>query len=141
MAKVRDLTKSAERFQRRAAGAVQEYQDGVAENTTWEGNTAGAEANYAAGVQKAVSKKSFGKGVKRSGQRAFQDGVAKKGSTRYPQGVSDAGPQWQSGFDPFAKTIEATQLPARGPKGSEGNYDRVRKIGQALHDKKESMKG
>lgn len=139
--KVRDLGKSADRFQRRAANAVQEYVEGAQENTSWESNASAAQGNYDAGVQAAVNKKSFGKGVRRAGQAKFVKGVVEKGATRYPAGVGAAGPDWQKGFQPHADAIAGLNLPARAPRGSDVNYERAKMVGKALAAKRAQLKG
>ena len=139
MPKVRNLQKSAARFQERAGRAVQEYVDGVMENDDWEAKTVAGQQLHDIAMQKAAAKKSFSKGVKKAGGAKYKKGVQDKGAARFQQGTAIAGPEWEAGFAPFQQTIEAVQLPARGPKGT--NYGRVEAVGEALRKKKEAMQG
>jgi hypothetical protein len=125
MPPVRRLDRAKRRFETRAATAVPEYLEGVEENDSWEQNTAAAQANYDAGVQKASQQKRFTKGVRRAGQSKYRDGVRTKGGGRYSEGVAQAGDQWEAGFAPYRDAIERQTLPARGPKGSQANKQRM----------------
>ncbi len=125
MTHVRRLDRAKRRFEQRAASAVPEYLEGVAEDDTWEANTAASEGNYQAGVTRAVQQKRFSGGVKRAGQSKYRDGVAGKGGGRYAEGVAGAGDDWETGFAPYRDALERAALPARGPKGSQANKQRM----------------
>jgi hypothetical protein len=123
----------AQKWARRAASASGEYQDGV-QNTpkSWQAATAAAEKNYVTGVTDAASKGRFGKGVNRAGDAKWKKNATEKGPSRYSQGVGVAEQDYSSQVAPYLEAISRTDLPARGPVGSEGNYGRVSAIGKAL---------
>lgn len=123
--KVRELGKSSQRFEARAALSVQEYLEGVAEGQNWENAAAAAQTAWAQGVQAAATKGSYARGVRRAGNEKFVNGVRTKGATRYPQGVSGAGAAWIEGFRPYADAIAAQTLPPRGPRRSQANRQRM----------------
>lgn len=138
---VKDLKKSGDKFVARASTAGNDYVEGATEMAEkWEKNAADAQQNYDQGVTAAVAAKSFSKGVKEAGAQSFAKGVETKGPTRYPQGVSTAGPDWEAGFSPYKDVLERTTLPPRKRKGDPANYARVSAVGTALHNAKESNK-
>lgn len=123
--RVRDLNKSATRFEQRAALAVQEYLDGVTGGANWETAAANSQASWQQGVTQAAQRGAYAAGVRRAGNAKFLDGVRIKGATRYPQGVANAGAAWLAGFEPFANAIAQQTLPNRGPKRSQANRQRM----------------
>jgi len=140
MAEIRELASVGNKWKKNAAGASESYAEGVKDpKKDWGDNTAAAEKNYETGVQAAISRKAFGKGVKKTGTEGWQKGAVEKGTTRFPQGVAASGDNYVNGFSPYHGVIKNLTLPARGPKGSEANYDRVKKVGMALHAKKISV--
>jgi len=142
MTAIKDTSAISAKWQRRAATAGVEYEEGVKNpRSPWDTATAGAEKNYVAGVQAAISRGSFGKGVRKTGHAGWQKAATEKGPARYAQGVNLAGDKYQSGFAPFADTIKALNLPPRGPKGDPNNITRVGAIAKALHDKKLQLQG
>jgi len=142
MAKIKDTSTIAEKWQRRAGSAGTEYEEGVRNpRADWATETAKAESNYEQGVQAGIQRKSFGKGVKKAGTDTWQKNSISKGPQRYSQGVALAGDKYAEGFAPFAQVIGATNLPARGPKGDPKNIQRVATMAKALHDKKIELEG
>lgn len=123
--RVRDLNQSGERFERRAQQAVGEYLDGVEQGANWEQAAAAAQGAWGQGVQQAVQRGSYERGVRRAGNTRFQEGVRTKGATRYPQGVAGSGQRWVDGFRPFGDAIAAQNLPRRGPRRSQENRQRM----------------
>jgi hypothetical protein len=123
----------AEKWARRAGSAGGEYQEGV-QNTTrsWQGAAAAAEKNYVAGVTAAAGAGRFGKGVNKAGDAKWKKNAIEKGPMRYSQGVGVAQQDYSAAVAPFLEVIGRTDLPPRGPVGSEGNYGRVSAIGKAL---------
>jgi hypothetical protein len=136
---VPDQARVASKWARRAGSAGPEYTDGV-KNTprSWATNTKAAEASYAAGVNEAIAKKRFGKGVDTAGDAKWKRGAEEKGSQRYGQGVQTAEGDYGTGVGPYLSAIGSIDLPARGPVGSDGNYSRVAAIGRALRQLKMS---
>lgn len=124
----------AERWARRASAASPDYQSGVEKTTRdWAAAAQGAESAYKQGVTEAANAGRFGKGVQKAGTAKWRKRAAEVGPARYSQGVQVAQPEYQGGFAPFAEAIGRVDLPARGPKGSAQNYNRVAPIGNALN--------
>jgi hypothetical protein len=119
----------------RSQAAVGEYKKGVqAPRRSWSGAASASEGNYEAGVNAAISRKAFGKGVNAAGDAKWKNGADTKGGQRYGSGVAAGQDAYQKGFAPFADVIRATTLTPRGPKGT--NYGRVQEIGEALSARK-----
>lgn len=140
MAKIKDLSKIAEKWSRVTAGRSQDYADGVQDPAVdWAQATAAAESRYQDGVQKAMQRKAFSKGVQKSGSQKWQARALAVGPNRFSEGVASSGDAYQQGFAPYAQTIASVNLPPRFPKGDPRNFERVKAIGTALRKKKESL--
>ena len=140
MADVKSLDKVASKWSTVTPQRSADYQEGVqSPRRSWSQATADAAENYQAGVNEAISQGRFQKGVQAAGDGAWREGVVKKGVTRWPQGVMLGKGKYQQGFAPYHATIAGLSLPPRGPKGDPRNYDRVRAVGDALHETKVGM--
>lgn len=114
-----------------------EYQAGIqSPRRSWAQATSDAEANYEEGVNAAISRKAFGKGVEKAGDSAWKEGALQKGVSRWPAGVRLGKNKYQQGFAPYHSVISGLTLSPRGTKGDPRNYDRVREVGEALHEEK-----
>jgi len=134
---LRPLAELATKFAQRAAGAAPAYASGIkAPRRDWATEAKASEGAYNSGVQAAIAAGNFGKGVASAGTGKWQERASTVGSQRYPQGVSNAGGAWQSGFSPFADVLSRLALPARGNKGAAQNVERVRAVDTAFHDAK-----
>jgi hypothetical protein len=142
MAKIKDASTINEKWKRRAGNAQQEYTEGVQNpRADWASQTSAAEKSYEQGVQAAIGRKSFGKGVRKTGTEGWQRAALTKGPSRFSQGVTDSGDAYASGFAPYQQVIASTQLPERGPKGDPKNINRVSTMAKALHQKKLELQG
>ncbi|MCK5614436.1 hypothetical protein KAR91_71890 [Candidatus Pacearchaeota archaeon] len=142
MAQIKSLDQIGSKWKRRAGNAGPEYAEGVTNpRKSWVDETAKSEKNYEQGVQNAISRKSFGKGVRKAGNQKWQDGAINKGTVRYGQGIAESGDAYTTGFAPFREVISRTALPARGPKGDPNNIQRVSVLAKALHDEKIKQQG
>jgi len=136
MVKTKGVDRTVAKWKSKVAGAGGGYIDGVTNpKADWQTETSKAEGSYEQGVQAAIGRKAFGKGVSRAGTAKWQRGAIEKGGTRWTSGVALAEDEYRSGMGEVISTIEATALPPRGPKGDPKNYDRTRILGQALHTK------
>ncbi len=134
---IKSATEIAAKFIAVTPGRVQQYTEGVQDSAVdWEGPTLAAESNYEAGVTAAIGRKSFGKGVSRSGTSKWRAGAVGKGAQRWGPGVSASGTAYAEGFSPFRDVIANLNLPPRGPVGSPGNLERVAVVANALHARK-----
>lgn len=124
----------AAKWARRAGSASAEYEEGVRSTTrSWAGAASAAEGNYKAGVTAAAAEGRFGKGVSKAGDAKWKKGAIEKGPGRFSQGVQTAEGDYSAQVAPFLEIIGRTDLPARGPVGSAGNYQRVQRLGEALY--------
>lgn len=142
MAAIKDINRTAAKWERVSKGATQEYREGV-ENPRkdWADETAKAEGRYEDGVQAAIGRKAFSKGVKKAGTSKWQSRAVTLGPARFATGVAAAVDAYASGFEPYRQVIASLTLPPRGPKGSAQNILRVSAIAEALHAKKLSLEG
>lgn len=137
MPAIKDLTKISEKWARQAAGATQEYEEGVRNpRKDWAAETQKANDSYKAGIQKSLADERFKKGVARAGTSKWQKGAIDKGVSRWAEGVAVSTKAYEEGFGPYASVIGRLQLPPRGPKGDPKNIQRVAVIAKALHDEK-----
>lgn len=126
MANIKPIEQSSEKFVRRASVAGPDYQNGISNpRTPWAAASIAGEANYKAGVTAAANAGRFGKGIKVAGDQKWQKNALAKGPGRYIEGVTIAKDSWVSGFAPYQAAIQSLQLPARGPRGSAQNLQRV----------------
>ena len=102
----------------------------------WAAETIAAADNYKSAVQAADIGKRFSGGVKRVGAAKFRRKVEAVGIGRFGPGVVAAEEDMKSGVDPYLVVIAATDIGARKPRGDPANYDRVKKIGDALNKKR-----
>ncbi len=137
MADIKALDKIARKWTEVTPQRANEYAEGR-RNTrrSWQHAPEDAADSYAEGVQEAISNGSFARGVGEAGDGKWRDGALNKGVRRWPEGVRLGGDAYRTGFAPFHSVIQGVTLPPRGPKGDPRNYDRVRAIGEALHEEK-----
>lgn len=127
----------AEKWARVTPQRAQDFEEGVqSPRRDWAQATGEANARWKEGVQQASQQDRFQKGVKAAGSEKWQRKTQELGPARFGQGVQAAEDDFRQGFEPFAQTIEATNLPQRFPKGDPRNIERVKILNQALHKKK-----
>lgn len=102
----------------------------------WATEAAAAEERYNSGVQDAIGRGAFAKGVHNAGSEKWKKGALEKGVNRWGPGVRVAQPDYEKGFAPYRDTIEQTSLPPRRRTGDPANIERVAAIAAALHAKK-----
>jgi len=137
MARVKPTEQIAEKWSRVTPQRAQDFERGVREPVRdWATAAAGAEGSFRDGVQAAAREGRFGRGVRRAGTEKWQRKTLEKGPARFSEGVAVSAPDFQAGFEPFRRTIEATELPPRFPKGDPRNIERVRVIAAALNKAK-----
>ena len=142
MANIKSQARIAQKWVDRSAVSGPAYADGI-ENprADWATQAKAAEKNYEAGVQAAIQRKGYGKGIARAGTAAWQKGAREKGTVRWAQGIATAQDAYTKGFDPYRQVIASLTLPPRGAKGDPANINRVSVVAKALHDKKIQMAG
>lgn len=131
-----------DKWKRRSTQAVTDYKQGVQRpRVAWHEATRDAAANYTAGVQEAIANDRYAKAATPEASQRQQQRAATIGADRYVPGIQQSGDAYRRGFEPYRRTIESTELPPRGPKGSAENYQRSAAMGQALNDAKKQLRG
>lgn len=102
----------------------------------WETETLAATSAYTEGVQASIARGAFPKGVAKAGTSKWKDKSVNVGAGRWPAGVRVAEKDYQAGFAPYRDEIERTDIGPSYPKGDPRNYDKVKIIGEALHNLK-----
>lgn len=121
----------AAKWASRSSQAGGEYAQGIGSpKRSWSAAAAAAKDNYALGVQEAISRGGYEKGVSSAGDAKWQTRARDVGRARFQQGVTVSQAEYQKGFQPYASVIQGVTLAPRGPKGQ--NYGRVQAIGDAL---------
>jgi hypothetical protein len=137
MANIKDPGRSAAKFVQRASVAGPDYQAGIQNpRRAWAEAASAAEQNYTQGVTAAAQAGRFGAGVRKAGNAKWQENSLAKGPARYAEGAALAQGAYESGFKPYGDAIRALNLPARGPRGSPANLQRVSAVANALRDVK-----
>lgn len=133
MVNFKDLSKSAAKFTNNGAGAQAAYvANAAAAGGHWADNTAAAEQNYQQGVTAAIGRGAFLKGVQKAGAAKYTKQINAVAGPRFADGIQKAGPAWSANFGAIATQVANTQLPARGPRGSQANYQRAAAMGAAF---------
>jgi hypothetical protein len=125
MPAVKSLDRIARKWIANSGMAGAEYEAGVrAPKTPWAGAAVAAGALYRQAVTEAAGRGAFEAGVSAAGEGKWQSRAIALGPGRFAQGVQVAEPDFRAGFGPIRQAIEATTLPAKGPKGSPANVQR-----------------
>lgn len=138
--KVKSLAEIGAKFVRVAATRQTDYEEGVKDPAVdWASATAAAKDAYEAGIQDALQRGAFARGVNASGTAKWQKAVVGKGAARWAPGIRDAQADYEQGFAPHREALERLTLPPKGPRGDERNYQRVVAVGRALSDVRRKM--
>ena len=130
---VKSAAQAAGRWSRRAASAGPEYTDGVTNTTaSWQAAATAAQQSYIQGVQEANGRGAFAKGVAAAGDQKWRANALKKGPGRFSEGVMVGTDDYSRGVQPFLEIAARTDLPMRGPVGSEANYTRASTMAKAF---------
>ncbi len=134
---MKSAQQSAQKFVDRAGAASQDYLAG-AQSTTKDQSAAAIAAapNYAAGVQAAITRGAYAKGLQESGKAGWLKGIAEKGVNRFGEGVASGAGKYAINSGKFDSARGAAASLPRGPKGSEQNFARAKAVGQALRKAK-----
>lgn len=130
---IKSLSAIAEKFARVTPQRAADFVEGVSTTPVdWAGVTAAAGPSYAAGVQAAITRKGFEKGVKEAGTEKWRSKTVDIGGARWGPGIQAAVGDYAAGFAPYVAVLEKLTLPPRYPTGDPRNYARVQAIGEAL---------
>jgi len=100
----------------------------------WFEETKAAEKRWAEAIQDAIRRGAFLAGVEEAGEAKYKDGIDKKGESRYPTGIAAATDIYKKAMKEVLDIIAGVELSERGPRGDPRNYERVKAIGEALHN-------
>lgn len=121
------------KYVERAGAASQDYVTGAESSQKDQAAAAIAAApNYAAGVQAAITRGAYAKGLQASGKSGWLNGIRNKGQNRFAEGVAAGAMKYAQNSGKFDSARSAAESLPRGPKGSEANYARAKAVGQAL---------
>lgn len=142
MPAIKSLDRIQKKWVDRSATAGETYKDGVLNpRADWKTQTLAAVATHKAAVTESLAKDSFKKAVEKSSTEYQKSMASTKGVERWARGIDLSKDNYAEGFGPYAGVIANTTLPARGAKGSPTNYERSKKMGEALHAAKVSRMG
>lgn len=142
MPPVKSLNRIAEKWARVASVSQNEYTEGVNNpRADWAQKSQAAADAWNRGVQQAIQRQAFSKGVNAAGTAKWQERTLAKGPERWAQGINLSQGAYERGFAPYREVIERTTLPPRGPKGDPKNIQRVAAIADALHKAKMQRAG
>lgn len=128
---------SAQKFVERAGAASGDYVEG-AQRTSKDQSAAAiaAQPNYVAGVQAAITRGAYAKGLQKSGKAGWLKGITEKGANRFAEGVASGSAKYAINSGAYDSARAAADSLPRGAKGSEANYARAKAVGMALRKQK-----
>lgn len=130
--RIKPIENLKRKYAQNAGGASASYEEGVNFPRRSQSEAAVAAADtYAQAVQEAIGEGRFAAGVREAGDEKWKRNALAKGKGRYPQGVQAGQDDWAKNTAPILAAIAALDLPPRGVKGSETNFNRVRQVAQA----------
>lgn len=133
--KIKSATEIAKKWAEVTPGRAKQWKAEVSatSDSDWADPTVAAAPIWETGVGEAAAAGLFPKGVERARTKWKRKSLA-LGPTRYGPGVRAAEADQASGFAPYREIIAGVTLSPKGPRGAPGNYDRVRDVGEPLHD-------
>jgi len=137
MALIRSIEVIARKWQEVTPQRAEIYKSNVeAPLRDWAKEALGASERRDEGLRKAIADGRINRGITRVGLDGWRKPTVTKGPSRWSEGVALAEPEYRAGFAPYRDIIERTDPGPKFAKGDPRNWDRSRKIGLALHDKK-----
>jgi len=135
--KVKSVADSAAKFVNRASAAGGDYKTGVANaGQSWSDATMASADTYAAGVQQAIGRGAFAKGVQKAGPQKFQTNASTKGANHYPEGIRSGQSAYQANSAPYFDALSGIVYPPRRPRGDPANQARSIIVQTTLHTKR-----
>jgi hypothetical protein len=129
---VKDNSAIAAKYVARAGVASKDYTDGVANaGGAWETGAKNGEGNFEQGVQDAIQRKAYGKGVTGSAGK-YVANATKLGAVRYGPGVQNGAGAYQAGVAPYLEKLRSLTLPPKGPRRSPQNQQRANMVAAEL---------
>ena len=115
-------------------------QKAVGQGSNWEKGAGNAAKTFQAAVQAGDIGKRFIGGLKGKASK-FDRKVKDVGVSRFSPGVTAAKTDYADGVDDYLALIPTVEIPERGARGTDSNYDRGKKIGAAEHAKRLALLG
>ena len=135
--KVKNVADAASKFVNRASAAGGDYKTGVQNaGQSWADQTMQAADTYAAGVQTAIGRGAFAKGVSKAGPTKYQTNAATKGANHYPEGIRGGQAAYQQNAAPYFDALSSIVYPPRRPRGDPANQARSIIVQTTLHTKR-----
>jgi len=117
------------------------YEAGVkAPLKDWATEAANAAPAYKSAVTQPNIDKLYAGGIKKVGTAKWQRKSIEVGVGRYGPGVTAALPDYRDGFAPYREELTKVEVPARGPRGADVNFEKVKAIGKALLAKRLALR-
>lgn len=133
MAEIAGVDVIAAKWARVTPTRTADYEAGVrTPRRDWARSTLNALPAFKAGMQEALTKGTWEKGVARAGNAAWQGGAIEKGVPRWGPGVQVAEPKYAAAFAPYVAAIKAVTLPPRYARRDPRNLMRVNAVVDAL---------
>ena len=135
--KVKAVADAATKFVNRASAASSDYKIGVSTaGQTWADQTSMSADTYAAGVQAAIGRGAFAKGVQKAGPSKYQTNASGKGANHYPEGIRGGQTAYQQNAGPYFDALGSIVYPPRRPRGDPANQQRSIIVQTTLHTKR-----
>jgi hypothetical protein len=106
----------------------------------WASEAIAAAPTYKAAVTVPHIDRLYAGGVKMAGTAKWQRKAIEVGVGRFGPGVTAALDDFKSGFAPYHEELTRIEIPERGPRGADINFERVKVIGKALAKKRLALK-
>lgn len=133
MPRVKTAAAIAEKWSRVAPTRQTDYESGVKDPAVdWQRATESAKDSFEAGVQEAIQRGAFQKGVSAAGTDKWRAKTVDVGAGRWTGGIRAASSDFETAMGPVVQVIERTVLPPRGPRGDPRNFQRAETMGRAL---------
>lgn len=133
MPRTKSAAAIAEKWSRVAPTRQADYESGVKDpGVDWQRATEAGRESYEAGVQEAIQRGAFQKGVSAAGTDKWRAKTADVGAGRWTGGIRAASTDYEQAMGPVVQVIERTVLPPRGPRGDPRNFQRAEAMGRAL---------
>lgn len=137
MAFIKSLERIKANWRGGTAGAGQRLKEGVLNpRAPWKESTLAASELHKTATLEALNRDAFSKGVNKTPADRQKNRAAELGPARYAQGTAVSVDEYGAGFAPYREVISGVELKPKAPKGSPENYENVKLIGDALHEKK-----
>ena len=132
--RVKPIDVVSKKWVERASIASEDYKTGIElSGDAWQKNTEAAFERWAAGVQEAIRDKRFLGGVRAAGNEKWRRNAVELGPRRYAEGVRAAVDEYRSKMDEVLRVIASIDLPPKGPRGDDRNWERSKIVGKTLH--------